>query len=144
MQIAQWSEFLESDDYKRLPHWLAHSHLPHRPTTQWFRYQHDDADKPEQRIDMNVSEDFWFFHQARTAGFKCYCDWDCECQHIGQQAIDGSWNAPFINKQMAEYENPDTRDTVLNNTIVCGYPDGMVLGDGECRVPPYVVTEGER
>lgn len=109
----------------------------------WFRYQRG----PEAPHDFTVSEDFWFFRQAREAGFKCYVDWDCECPHIGPQAIDASWNKPFVHDQIGQYEKPEARDMVLANTIVCGYPEGMILGeDGETQyhVPAYQITEGER
>jgi len=105
----------------------------------WFRYQRG----PEPPHDMTVSEDFWFYQQAREAGFKCYVDWDCVCPHIGPMPIDESWNAPFLHKQVSEYEKPETRDLVLQNTIVCGYPDGLILGD-DAHVPEYAVTAGER
>jgi len=107
----------------------------------WFRYQRG----PEAPHDLTVSEDFWFYQQAREAGFQCYVDWDCVCPHIGPMAIDETWNAPFLHKQVGEYENPETRELVLNNTIVRGYPDGMYLGEGhEFHVPEYQVTAGER
>lgn len=107
----------------------------------WFRYQRG----PEPPHDFTVSEDFWFYQQAREAGHKCFIDWDCVCPHIGSLAIDDSWNTPFLHKQIGEYEKPETRDLVLGNTIVCGYPQGMYLGDNhEYHVPEYQVTEGER
>lgn len=113
--------------------------VPPVPVCQWFRYQRG----PEAPHDMTVSEDFWFYQQAREAGFSCWIDWECECPHVGPMAIDSSWNRPFLHTQVSEYTNPDSRDMVLNNTIVCGYPDGMEL-DGEARVPAYQITPGER
>ncbi len=113
--------------------------VPPEPVCQWFKYQRG----PKFPHDMTVSEDFWFYQQAREAGFKCYVDWDIDVPHIGPMAIDGSWNAPFLSAQMAEYENPDRRETVLNNTVVLGYPDGMLL-DESVRIPAYEVTAGER
>jgi hypothetical protein len=106
----------------------------------WFRYQRG----PEEPHDFSVSEDFWFFQQAREAGFKCFVDWDCECIHLAQMPVDSSWNGPFLHKQISEYADPAARQQVIDNTIVCGYPDGMYLGDNEAHVAPYVVTEGER
>jgi hypothetical protein len=106
----------------------------------WFRYQRG----PEAPHDFSVSEDFWFWQQAREAGFKCFVDWDCECQHLTQMAVDSSWNTPFLHKQVSAYTDPETRAHVLANTIVCGYPEGMFLGDNDAHVPQYVVTEGER
>jgi len=114
--------------------------VPPEPVSQWFKYQRG----PEAPHDMTVSEDFWFYQQAREAGFSCWVDWECECPHIGPMAIDASWNRPFLHTQVSEYQNPETRDLVLNNTIVCGYPGGMDLGDGDAHVPEYQVTPGER
>lgn len=107
----------------------------------WFRYQRG----PEPPHDYTVSEDFWFFQQAREAGFKCFVDWDCVVPHIGPMPVDETWNTPFLHTQISEYENPETRDLVLNNTIVRNYPEGMYLGeDRQYHVPEYVITEGER
>lgn len=107
----------------------------------WFRYQRG----PEPPHDYTVSEDFAFYQQAREAGFKCFVDWDCVCPHIGPMPIDESWNTPFLHKQVSEYENTETRDLVLNNTIVMNYPEGMYLGDDKANhVPEYVITAGER
>lgn len=105
----------------------------------WFRYQRG----PEAPHDFKVSEDFWFFQQAREAGFKTYMDWDCECGHVANMVVDRTWNEPFLHKQVGEYGDPEKRDLVLQNTVVLGYPDGMYLGDTE-HVPEYVVTGGER
>jgi len=107
----------------------------------WFRYQRG----PEPPYDFTVSEDFWFFQQAREAGFKCYCDWDCECPHIGPQAIDKTWNDPFLHKQVSQYTDPAMLDMIKNNTIVLGYPGGMVLDEDEqVHIPEYAITAGER
>lgn len=115
--------------------------IPVTPVCQWFRYQRG----PKAPHDMTVSEDFWFFQQARESGFSCWVDWDLDVPHIGPMAIDGSFNTPFLNTQMAEYENPENRDAVIGKTVVMGYPDGMQLGDDPAnRVPAYVVTAGER
>jgi hypothetical protein len=115
--------------------------LPQQPTCQWFRYQRG----PKPPHDMTVSEDFWFYRQAREAGFQCFVDWDIDVPHVGSMPIDGSFNVPFLNAQMAEYENPDRRDDVLAKTVVMGYHDGMQLGDDlSNRIPEYQVTAGER
>ncbi len=107
----------------------------------WFRYQRG----PDETQDFTVSEDFWFFQQAREAGFSCWIDWDCEVPHIGSMAVDSSWNKPFLHTQVSEYENPDAREMVLKNTIVRGYPDGMYLGDDKsAHIPEYRITPGER
>jgi glycosyltransferase involved in cell wall biosynthesis len=105
----------------------------------WFRYQRD----PKAPHDFTVSEDFWFWKQARECGFSTWCDWDIECQHLAQMAVDSSWNEPFLHKQVGQYEREGVRELVLNNTIVCGYPDGMVLEDGT-RIPEYQISAGER
>lgn len=122
-----------------IPDW-ARAYLPREQTVQWFRYQYG----PEVNGDETVSEDFWFFQQAREAGFSCWCDWEIVCPHIGPQAIDDSWNRPFLHTQISEYENPDVRDVVLNNTIVRGFKDGMILDDGKAHIPEYQLTPGER
>jgi hypothetical protein len=114
--------------------------VPAVPTCQWFRYQRG----PEPPHDMTVSEDFWFYRQAREAGFSCWIDWDCECPHVGPMAIEQSWNTPFLHTQVAEYQNPDVRDVVLKNTVVRGYPGGMELGEDGTRVEEYQITPGER
>jgi glycosyltransferase involved in cell wall biosynthesis len=137
-QAAQWDDFHGSTVRDDLPRWV-NGYLPAKPIIQWFRYQQG----PEQPNDLSVSEDFWFWQQVRETGFKGYCDWDLECQHLAQMPIDSSWNTPFLNQQVSEYTNPAHRDMVLANTIVCGYRDGMFLGD-EAHVPEYVVTAGER
>lgn len=138
-QATRWQRAIAataalSDDAKNL------LDIPAEPICQWFRYQRG----PEAPHDMTVSEDFWFFQQAREAGFSCWVDWEIDVPHIGPMAIDASWNRPFLHTQVSEYENPEAREMVLNNTIVCGYPDGMVLGDHDAHVPPYQVTPGER
>lgn len=107
----------------------------------WFRYQRMDG----KDADLTVSEDFWFYQQAREAGFSCWIDWDCVVPHLGTMAIDDSWNKPFLHTQMAEYENPEARDMVLKNTIVRNYANGMYLGDDQqFHVPEYQLTAGER
>jgi hypothetical protein len=140
-QRAMWANWLQSPG--DVPTFVK-SFLPARPTTQWFRYQHD-VPKEDERIDMQISEDFWFGQQAREAGFKCWIDWEIDVPHVGAMAIDSSWNAPFLNKQIGEYENPDLRDLVLGNTIVRGYPEGMILGEAPgYQIPEYQITPGER
>lgn len=114
--------------------------IPPVEVCQWFKYQRG----PEAPHDMTVSEDFWFYRQAREAGFSCWIDWDCECPHVGPMAIDQSWNTPFLHTQISEYQNPDVRDVVLKNTVVRGYPGGMELGDDGTRVEEYQITAGER
>ncbi len=122
-----------------VPEW-AKAYLPNSETVEWFRYQYG----PDATSHATTSEDFWFFRQAREAGFSCWCDYDIDVPHLGTQPIDGSWNVPFLNTTMAEYANPDMRATVLSNTVVLGYKDGMVLDDGAAVIPEYVVTAGER
>lgn len=143
-QRDEWAGFLLSSRYDAIPE-FAKSFLPDRPTCQWFRYQHADGKSHDPRIDMHISEDFWFGRQAREAGFSCWCDWDIDIPHIGPMAIDASWNFPFLNKQVGEYENPEHRDMVLANTIVRGYDGGMVLGEHPgYQIDEYKITPGER
>jgi hypothetical protein len=139
MQAARWADVRDataglSAEAARL------LDVPPVPVCQWFRYQRG----PETPHDMTVSEDFWFYQQAREAGHSCWIDWDCEIPHIGPMAIESSWNRPFLHTQVSEYAYPETRDLVLGNTIVCGYPGGMELGDGDAHVPEYQITAGER
>jgi len=110
----------------------------------WFRYQRG----PEPPHDLTVSEDFWFYQQARETGHTCWVDWDCVCPHIGQMAIDDSWNTPFLHAQVNAHDTPEALETVLKNTVVRNYPDGMFIGDADTpeqyHIKEYVVTEGER
>lgn len=139
LQGIQDRQIARQADSFAVPEW-ARTYLPNPKTVEWFRYQYG----PDANSHATTSEDFWFFRQAREAGFSCWCDYDIDVPHVGMQAIDGSWNTPFINTTMAEYANPDMRDTVLKNTVVLGYADGMVLDDGAAVIPPYVVMAGER
>ncbi len=146
-QRGRWERLFDSIGYKALPSWVRDGHLPGRGCTQWFRYQYDLPDEVDgKRVDMNVSEDFWFYQQARESGFSCWIDWDLVVPHIGPMAIDDSWNKPFLTTQMSEYEDPAKRDFVRDNTIVMGYPGGMVLGEGDdaLAIPEYEITPGER
>jgi glycosyltransferase involved in cell wall biosynthesis len=137
MQTARMDDLQK---FSSVPDWFRKGYFPREKTVQWFKYQYG----PEPNSDETVSEDFWFFQQAREAGFSCWCDWDVVVPHIGQMAIDDSFNRPFLHTQMSEYENPDARDMVLNNTIVRGYKDGMILDDGKAHIPEYQLTPGER
>lgn len=110
----------------------AHGH-------NWFRYQR----APDPPHDYEVSEDFWFFKVARQLGFKCYVDWDLECLHCQPMHVDQTWNEPFLTAQIGQFNNPDHRDAILKNTIILGYPDGLILDD-ETSIPEYRITEGER
>lgn len=115
----------------------------------WFRYQRG----PEKPHDMSVSEDFWFYQQAREAGFACYCDWDVECRHLQLMAIDRTWNLSYLEAQMKELGArsddgsfvmaEDERRKVLDSLVVCGFPDGIQTPSGE-TIPPYEITPGER
>lgn len=139
-QLDRWERLMASEDYHRLPEW-ARLYLPRTPLVQWFRYQQG----PKDGEDLNVSEDFWFWQQAREAGHKGFVNWDLECPHIGPMPIDGSWNGPFLHRQVSQTDAPETRDMVLQNTIVRGYPDGLYLGEDEqYHIPEYQLTAGER
>lgn len=107
----------------------------------WFRYQRG----PESPHDMTVSEDFWFYRQAREAGFGCFLDWDCECEHLQLCAINGDWNKSFLDAQVRELPDlpPERRQSIVNSLVVCGMPDGLTLPTGDF-VSPYVLTPGER
>lgn len=56
----------------------------------WFRYQQGPDGL------RTVSEDMWFFEQAKEAGYQAYLDADAPCKHIGQFEIDAHWHAPYL------------------------------------------------
>lgn len=107
----------------------------------WFRYQRG----PEAPHDFTVSEDFWFYQQAREAGFPCWIDWDCECGHLQTFEITGEYNRTFLDKQVEELPtlSPERRQTVVENFVVCGFPEGMTLPTGD-HIRPYAYMPGER
>lgn len=107
----------------------------------WFRYQRS----PDPPYDLSVSEDFWFYQQAREAGFQTYCDWDVEVEHLQTFGINRSWNLSYLDANVRELGrlSPDARQTALDSLIVCGYPDGLTLASGDV-VPAYQITPGER
>lgn len=55
----------------------------------WFRYQVG--------VDglRSMSEDMWFFEQAKAAGFEAFLDAEADCAHVGQFEIDAAW-APSV------------------------------------------------
>lgn len=143
-QIKKWRAFLASDAHAALPDWMR-EYLPVEPIIQWFRYQQG----PDRPHDLTVSEDYWFWRQARELGFVTQCAWDVECQHLTQMAVNASWNKPFLHDQVSQFTDPAVRDLVLQNTVVRGYRDGMYLGpdvDGKptAHIPEYAITGGER
>lgn len=139
-QMARWAEVLGSEAYRQLPEW-ARWYFPPAPTVQWFRYQFGASPF----IDMSVSEDFWFFREAREAGFSCWCDWDAELQHLQTMGVDGTWNQPFLDEQVAQLHNlsPEQRQEIVGCFVACGYPDGLTLKSGD-HITPYTYTPGER
>jgi hypothetical protein len=93
----------------------------------WFRYQR--ATTPP--FDYQVSEDFWFYEQARRAGFQCYCDWDVVCGHMQALPIDGDYAQPFLERELAQAERDrDACQRIRDRFLVCGYPGGLTLPDG--------------
>lgn len=107
----------------------------------WFRYQRG----PDPPHDYTVSEDFWFYQQAREAGFSCWLDWDIECGHLQEFAINRSWNLAYLEAQVRELATAeaDARQRVLDSFVVCGMPDGLRLESG-AYIEPYELTPGER
>ena len=107
----------------------------------WFRYQRS----PDPPHDFSVSEDFWFWRQAREAGFKCYLDWDVEVGHLQTFAINRSWNKSYLDANERELVTltPEQRKARLDSLVVCGYPDGYTLSSGD-TVPNYTYSPGER
>lgn len=55
----------------------------------WFQYQ------VGQKGLRDVSEDMWFFEQARACGFQPYLDADAVCAHVAQFEIDAEWLKPY-------------------------------------------------
>lgn len=51
----------------------------------WFQYQIGKSGL------RDVSEDMWFFEQAKACGYQAYLDADAVCSHIGQFEIDASF-----------------------------------------------------
>jgi hypothetical protein len=92
-----------------------------------------------------VSEDFWFYQQAREAGFTCYMDWDVEVGHLQTFAINRSWNEAYLDGQVRELAamTPEAKQAVLDSLVVCGMPDGLRLSTGDV-VQPYTYSPGER
>ena len=107
----------------------------------WFRYQRG----PEPPHDYSVSEDFWFYQQAREAGFRCWLDWETECEHLQEMGINRSWNKSYLDAQVRGLDamSPDARQRAIDSFVVCGMPDGLRLASGD-HIGPYVVTSGER
>jgi hypothetical protein len=107
----------------------------------WFRYQRS----PDPPYDMSVSEDFWFYQQAREAGFKTLMDWDVEVGHLQTFAINRSWNQSYLDANERELPRmaPEARRAALDSLVVCGYPDGYTLASGDV-VPAYEYQPGER
>ena len=52
---------------------------------EWFRYQ-IGADGLR-----GVSEDMWFFEQAKACGYQAYLDADAVCGHVAQYIVDADW-----------------------------------------------------
>jgi hypothetical protein len=60
-----------------------------RSGDNWFQYQTGPNGL------RTVSEDMWFFEQAKAAGVQAYCDLDCACTHVASFEVDPDWHAPF-------------------------------------------------
>lgn len=107
----------------------------------WFRYQRG----PDAPHDFTVSEDFWFWQQARECGFPGYLDWDVEAGHLQTFAINRSWNESYLDAQVRGLSgmSAEERRKALDSLVVCGYPEGFRLASGD-HVPAYTYTPGER
>jgi glycosyltransferase involved in cell wall biosynthesis len=107
----------------------------------WFRYQRG----PLPPHDFSVSEDFWFYQQAREAGYSIYADWDVECEHLQEFGINRSWNEAYLDAQVREFATmtPEAKQAALASLVVCGYPDGIRLASGD-HLAPYQLSPGER
>jgi len=108
---------------------------------EWFRYQRG----PDPPHDFTVSEDFWFYEQARRAGFQCFLDWDCECEHLQEMGINRSWNEAYLDAQVRAFPtmDPAEKQRALDSFVVLGHPNGLTLPTGD-HIAPYVMTPGER
>lgn len=107
----------------------------------WFRYQRG----PEPPHDFSVSEDFWFYQQAREAGFTTWCDWDVECEHLQEMGINRSWNEAYLDAQVRAMATmtPEAKAAALETLVCCGMPDGFRLASGDV-IRPYDYQPGER
>lgn len=107
----------------------------------WFRYQRGPTDPH----DFTVSEDFWFYQQARESGYTCWCDWDVECGHLQMATINGTWASAYLDAEFRELPSlsDEKRIEQLNSYVVCGFPDGLTLPTGD-HVPAYTYQPGER
>jgi len=61
----------------------------HVGADEWFRYQ----DSP--RGIRTVSEDMFFFEQARAIGHYAFLDCDAICGHVGNFVVNADWHEPF-------------------------------------------------
>lgn len=55
----------------------------------WFHYQVGPNGL------RSVSEDMWFYEQAKAAGFQAWADLDLQCTHVASFEIGPQWHAPF-------------------------------------------------
>lgn len=55
----------------------------------WFNYQVGPNGI------RSISEDMWFYAQAKAAGFPAFVDLDLVCSHVGSFEIDPHWHQPF-------------------------------------------------
>lgn len=55
----------------------------------WFQYQLGPNGL------RSVSEDMWFYLQAKAAGFQPMVDLDLQCSHVASFEVGPQWHAPF-------------------------------------------------
>ncbi len=55
----------------------------------WFQYQISEKGL------RHISEDMWFFEQAKAIGFQAFCDLDLQCSHVASFEVGAQWHTPF-------------------------------------------------
>ncbi len=100
----------------------------------WFRYQPD----PRPPHDLRTSEDFYFCQRAQEEGFTIWADWETEAKHLVRGQVTGKWYTEYL--QPLEQQLMGDQPELAEPLIVCGYPDGYTLPDGQV-IPAYVPAE---
>jgi hypothetical protein len=56
----------------------------------WFRYQTGPNGL------RTVSEDMWFYEQAKACGFQAFCDLDTVSSHVASFEVGPEWHEPYV------------------------------------------------
>ena len=107
----------------------------------WFRYQRH----PDPPHDYIVSEDAWFWKIAREAGFSTWANWDVVSGHVHETVIGDSFFQMALDHQrtQAMEQGGEIWERWKAHAVVCGYPEGVTLPNGDL-VPPYSTTPAGR